>query len=340
MENNKNYEWLGDVPDGKCNNLPDTEHSLRYIEPDREFDADLKVDESYICSLPDLQNGPSSLIQGSPVNIQHVGIHNFKLPLKFRKKGGGEIELETSVTGTVSLEAHKKGINMSRIMRSFYDFKEDIFSIDKLKEILIEYRKRLESFDAKIILKFSYPIMQQSLRSDNKGYQYYKVSLEADYASDGTFRKFIHFDFVYSSSCPCSFELSEHARKMRNKAVVPHSQRSVARISIEFNEMVWIEDLQQICINALKTETQVIVKREDEQAFAELNGSNLKFVEDAARLLYEYLSSDIRIKDFRAILSHQESLHSHDAISVIAPKNTKFNLDASHETWSSLIHIS
>ena len=46
--------------------------------------------------------------------------------------------------------------------------------------------------------------------------------------------------------------------------MVPHSQRSVARISIEFNEMVWIEDLKEICEKALKTETQVIVKREDE----------------------------------------------------------------------------
>ena len=32
----------------------------------------------------------------------------------------GDLVLETSVTGTVSLEAEKKGINMSRIMRSFY----------------------------------------------------------------------------------------------------------------------------------------------------------------------------------------------------------------------------
>jgi GTP cyclohydrolase FolE2 len=32
----------------------------------------------------------------------------------------GDLTLETSVTGTVSLEAEKKGINMSRIMRTFY----------------------------------------------------------------------------------------------------------------------------------------------------------------------------------------------------------------------------
>jgi GTP cyclohydrolase I len=61
----------------------------------------------------------------------------------------------------------------------------------------------------------------------------------------------------------------------------------------------------------------VFCKREDEQAFAELNAANTKFVEDAVRLLYEKLDKVKEIKDFKVIASHNESLHSHDAISVI-----------------------
>ena len=60
-----------------------------------------------------------------------------------------------------------------------------------------------------------------------------------------------------------------------------------------------------------------MVKREDEQAFAELNGANLKFVEDAARLIYEQLNNNSKVVDFKVICSHLESLHSHDAVSVI-----------------------
>ena len=334
----KHYEWVGDVQTNS--QAPETVFSVSYKEPDREFDSKLKVDQNYINSLPDLQNGPSSLIQGSPVEIQQVGIHNFRIPLKYRKKEEGTIELETSVTGTVSLEAHKKGINMSRLMREFYKFQNETFHIGKLKDVLVEYKDKLKSFDAKILLKFSYPIIQKSLRSENEGYQYYKVTLEGDLNKNGEFRKIMHLDFVYSSACPCSYELGQHAVKYRNKAVVSHSQRSVARISVEFDELIWIEDLRDLCLNALKTETQVIVKREDEQAFAELNGSHLKFVEDAGRLLYDTLIKESKIKDFRVIASHQESLHSHDAISVIAPPNTKFNLDIPHEVFSSLIHTS
>ncbi len=334
----KKYEWVGDVKSYK--EPEENEHSIKYNEPNREYDSEYKPTKEDIETFPDLQNGPSSLIQGSPVEIQQVGIHNFRLPLRYRKKDGGEIELETKVTGTVSLEAHKKGINMSRIMRSFYEFKNDVFSIDKLETVLSSYKDKLKSFDAKVALKFSYPIIQPSLRSGLEGYQYYDVTLEGNLDKSGVLKKIIHFDFVYSSACPCSYELAEFARKYRNKATVSHSQRSVTRISIEFDELVWIEDLKEMCDKALHTETQVIVKREDEMAFAELNGSYLKFVEDAARLLYEQLVEDKRIKDFRVICSHQESLHSHDAVSVILAPNSKFCADVPHELWSSLIHIS
>ena len=334
----KKYEWVGDVDSYK--KPEENKHSKKYSEPNRKYDSDYKPTKKDIETFPDLQNGPSSLIQGAPVEIQQVGIHNFRLPLKYKTRDSGNIELETKVTGTVSLEAHKKGINMSRIMRSFYEFKDDTFSINQLGKVLTAYKNKLKTFDSKIALKFSYPIIKKSLRSDNEGYQYYNVTLEGDLNKKGDLKKYIHFDFVYSSACPCSYELAEYARKYRNKATVSHSQRSVARISIEFDDMFWIEELQEICDRALNTETQVVVKREDEMAFAELNGSNLKFVEDAARLLYEQLIAEKRIKDFRVICSHQESLHSHDAISVLLAPNSNFCADVSHEKWSSLIHIS
>ena len=60
-----------------------------------------------------------------------------------------------------------------------------------------------------------------------------------------------------------------------------------------------------------------MVRREDEQAFAELNGAYVKFIEDATRLLYAGFDADKRIKDFEIACIHLESLHSHDAVGVI-----------------------
>lgn len=283
----------------------------------RFYDPNFTVSKEYKASLPDLQNGPSSLIEGANVPIQQVGISNFKMPLKFKTREGNPITLETSIDGYVSLDAGKKGINMSRIMRTFYKFQDRVFSIDLLEEILKAYKEDLESQESFLQLSFSYPMMMESLRSGMKGYQYYDVRFEGRMDNYDQFFKHLTLSFEYSSACPCSYELAEHAREERGVAAIPHSQRSVAEVTVALRDEFFVEDLVQICRTALKTETQVMVKREDEQAFAELNGAYQKFVEDAARLLYEELDSYNSIRDFVVKCAHLESLHSHDAVSRI-----------------------
>ena len=139
---------------------------------------------------------------------------------------------------------------------------------------------------------------------------------------------------------PCSLELSEHARKERNQLATPHSQRSVARLSVVLSgeECLWFEDIIDLCRKAVPTETQVMVKREDEQAFAELNAANPIFVEDAARLFCAGLKADGRIGDFRVIASHQESLHSHDAVSILTEGSTFAQTSLDPKMLASFIH--
>lgn len=285
----------------------------------KQYQRDFEITPAYRDSLPDMQNAAGAM-QGANVAIQQVGVSNFKLPLKFRTHTGEPMTLETSVTGTVSLRPDIKGINMSRVVRTFYDFQDDVFSVDTLGKILQAYKEEVVCDSARIQLNFSYPLLQKSLRSELFGYQYYQCAFEGRIDDQNRVRTFIHFDFVYSSACPCSAELSEHARDVREVYSIPHSQRSKARIIVEVapDAELTIEDVQMHCLNALQTETQVMVKREDEQAFAEMNGAAIKFVEDAARLIYEQLNADPRICDFEVACAHLESLHSHDAVSVIA----------------------
>jgi len=269
--------------------------------------------------LPDPQNSGSLAIQGANVPIMQVGMSDFRLPLRYATKGRGVMTLETSVTGTVSLAADYKGVNMSRIMRGFYRFEDRVFTPELLEEILREMKEELGSSRARLKLSFSYPILKESLRSGLTGWQYYDAAFEGSIDDLDVFTRIVHFDYVYSSACPCSAELSEHAKNHRGVYAVPHSQRSRARISaaVARGSFLAIEDLQQIALSAVPTETQVMVKRDDEQAFAELNGEHLMFVEDAARLFFEKLDADRRIADFQVVLVHMESLHSHDAVAVV-----------------------
>ena len=310
-----------------------------YPDLSRVFPQDFEADAAYRKTLPDLQNGPASLIRGENRAIQHVGISNFRLPIKFHTRDNGDLTLETSVTGTVSLDADKKGINMSRIMRSFYVHADKTFSFEVIEAALDDYKSDLESFDARIELAFSFPVKVESLRSGLWGFQYYDIALEL-VETAGVRRKIVHLDYVYSSTCPCSLELSEHARRERNQLATPHSQRSVARVSVELKEgeCLWFEDLIDLCRAAVPTETQVMVKREDEQAFAELNAANPIFVEDAARLFAAQLQADPRIGDYRVLASHQESLHSHDAVSVLTEGTTFAHDSLGPKLFPTLIH--
>ncbi len=339
--------WAAKAPDADIAAL---EPSVARLLPDappadypvlsREYPEGFRADDTYRDDLPDLQNGPSSLIVGARAPIQHVGISNFRLPIRFHTRDNGDVTLETSVTGTVSLEAGKKGINMSRIMRTFYGHAERTFSFGVIESALDDYKSDLESFDARIQMRFSFPMRVRSLRSGLDGFQYYDIALEL-VDRDGVRRRFMHLDYVYSSTCPCSLELSEHARMTRGQLATPHSQRSVARISVEAlpGKCLWFEDLIELCRAAVPTETQVMVKREDEQAFAELNAANPIFVEDAARSFCQQLLDDLRVGDFRVMASHQESLHSHDAVSVLTEGPTFAAESLDPKLFNTLFHI-
>ena len=299
----RRYAESGQTP------LPDVYPNLSTVYPA------IATDEAYRATLPDLQNGPASLIRGADRRIQHVGISNFRLPMQVATRRGPHLA-EVSVTGTVSLEAGKKGINMSRIMRSFYAHAEALVGFDAVDAVLDDYLTDLGSFDARLLLSFSLPLEVRSLRSGLKGWQYYDLSMEIVQTGERR-RRVLHLDYVYSSTCPCSLELSEHARRTRGQLATPHSQRSVARLSVEVMADTTVEDVIDMCRRKVPTETQVMVKREDEQAFAELNAANPIFVEDAARLFAEGLGTMAGVGDFRVVASHQESLHSHDAVSVL-----------------------
>ena len=180
---------------------------VKVIDLKRSYDKDFVPSQEYLDSMPDLQNGP---FDGMPIDF--VGIHNFHMPIKIKQKDGGYQEVKAGFTGTVSLESVNRGINMSRILRSAYKSKDEVFDINKLEEVLRNYQKDLKQFDAHILMEFDYHIWQPALRSvkddgtPEGGYQYYHVVFDTNLDANGEFKKIMWLDFIYSSACPCSTE--------------------------------------------------------------------------------------------------------------------------------------
>lgn len=307
----------------------------------RDYDKEFIPSEEYLNSMPDLQN---SDFVGLPINF--VGMSGIKRPLTIRMREGGVQEVLANIIGHVDNDSNSRGINMSRINRELAPFDTEIFDINGLTKILQNYKTKLERFSAGLDIEFEYRQWQDALRSKKEdgtpegGWIYYPVEFELKMDEEGKVHKIMWVSYIYSSHCPCSTELALHAAYTRGVAASPHAQRSIAKIGVEFDEMIWIEDIIDMCKKAVPSQVQVFVKRCDEQAFAELCASKgTVFVEDAIRLFAEQLNKDPRIKDYKIMCVHAESLHGSSAHSVLI-KNVKDSVFRPNFTMADLRDLS
>ncbi len=303
-----------------------------------EYDHEYYPDDK---DLPDPQINPY-IPHRVPLN--KVGVSGVDLPVKFLRRDGNvqELHVRASLYGSLD-DANAKGLNLSRFPILMHDQIADHMTIDGLKNALVGLQNKQGSKSVYCKMAFKYPWVQEALRTRKElktaehsegmlkeltfkevegvrlshekavGYIFYDCILEGQ-LHDNQFKFFLTVSYVYSSTCPCSFELAQDARDRRGVAANGHSQRSIAKITVQFDpeeHIVWIEDLVELARKQIPTEVVVICKRRDEQAFAELNGSNLLFTEDAARLLYQGLDGwydEGMILDFSIVTDHFESL--------------------------------
>lgn len=295
--------------------------------------------------LPDPQVDP--YIPGKRVPLKKVGIAPVDLPIIVKRRDGGEQVLQSKASLYCSLDdPNAKGLNLSRLYLIMDETIKDHVSVDGISGALAVMAEKLGSKSAYCKLRFRYPWTQKALRSRKpltdeelmlglweeapngekislrkmEGHIAYDVTIEGRHF-DGKTKFYLTIEYTYSSTCPCSFELAYDATSKRQAAANAHSQRSVMTTTVQFDptEIVWIEDIIDLHRQLVPTEVQVVVKRRDEAAFAELNGSNLLFSEDAVRIMYAGLEEWVdsgKITDFSIATSHEESLHPWNAIAV------------------------
>lgn len=281
--------------------------------------------------LNDFQKLPNS----HGISIPRVGIERFRMPLNYRHADGTIMNHDTEASMFVSLGADKTGVNMSRFCQILQAEAQDSpVDNDFFKRVLRRFRADLRDYDteelipnSELRLSFKYATKQKSLKSENWGWQYYNCTLKGTENSKGEALMSLTLDYEYSSTCPCSLSMAKQYEEdyrsgkttEGNGIATAHSQRSNAKTEIQYSldNGMSIEDLVELLREALPTETQSLVKRLDEQAFAILNGENPIFVEHVARRLSHALDSDNRILDWNVQIEHWESLHSHNAVAYI-----------------------
>ena len=292
--------------------------------------------------MPDVASDARPALGGP---LDWVGMGEMALPVTLPVAGGSPLSLAARVSAFVNLHrADARGIHMSRLYRHLdRALTSEPLSPHALRHVLREFLDSHSDLSDRALLRvrFELPVRRPALASDTSGWRLYPVALDA-HLERHEFRLEAAFEVLYSSTCPSSAALARQVVQERFRArfgdarpdadavaewlgseegmaATPHAQRSAAEIRVRllpsFADLPLV-DLIDLAEGALATPVQSAVRREDEQAFARLNGENLMFCEDAARRLRHALSGDARVADFRIRVSHRESLHPHDAVAV------------------------
>lgn len=286
--------------------------------------------------LPDVSLSETTTL---PAALDWVGMQGIDLPIRLAESEANSLWPASADIQVDLPSPTAKGIHMSRLYQLLDRLVEPL-TPERLRALLadmITSHRSCDSRAARLRLDFALLVRRPALVTPGlSGWKRYPVRLDASLIA-GVFQLRARVEIAYSSTCPCSASLSRQlieraflddhgaeealspttvASWLRRNAslATPHSQRSLARVSIDLPPSAPTLDLLPLidhCETALGTPVQTAVKRADEQAFAALNGSNLMFVEDAARRLLLALRDSYR--NLNIHVRHLESLHPHDA---------------------------
>lgn len=294
-------------------------------------------------SMPDIAGS----VPAAGVRLDRVGMGAIEMAVRIPGPDGRDHLVPAKANATVSLDDQQaKGIHMSRLFLALEErLATDRIAFGVLGELLENFvsSQRGLARDAELQVSFDLLTRRPALASDNEGWRHYPIRMGGTLI-DGVLTFELGLTVTYSSTCPCSAALARQLIQERFRetfanreqldlaeveawlgtedgiCATPHSQRSTAEVTVRFSTPDHApepEALIDAIESALGTPVQAAVKRVDEQAFARLNGSNLMFCEDAARRVRHVLDDIGNLTDFRAHISHRESLHPHDAIATV-----------------------
>ncbi len=294
-------------------------------------------------SMPDIASVSEPKATGV---LDWVGMSQIEVPLQIQMRNGAMTHSVAKAQAYVNLiKPEAKGIHMSRLYLLLDESCSQPLTLNSVGTLLERFLESHEglSDQAYVDFQFDFLARRPSLKSEFSGWKAYPARISATRHKEQVTIE-LRVDIPYSSTCPCSAALARQLIQQQFKAdfgaegkvsaeqvygwlgteqgivATPHSQRSIAEIRVELSDQMSsfpLEDLIDIVEGCLKTPVQTAVKREDEQEFARLNGQNLMFCEDAARKIQAALNEESQFNDFWVRVNHLESLHAHNAVSIV-----------------------
>ncbi len=238
------------------------------------------------------------------IPIKQVGIRELRWPVLLKDKTRGVQPSVAKVSMAVDLPHNIRGTHMSRFVESLQTL--EAISPESLERVLDALKERLEAQKAFLTLQFPYFIAKEAPVSGQRSL----LDIECVYRAQkaDAMRLRMEVAVPIHTLCPCSKEISAYGA---------HNQRATAKVEVETNGFVWIEELVQLAETGGSTAIYPLLKRPDEKWVTEKAFENPRFVEDAAREIAIRLESHPRIAWYRVSVDSIESIHNHNAFACI-----------------------
>ncbi len=282
------------------------------------------------------------------IAIDKVGIKNLHYPISVLDKAKSFQHTVADINMYVDLPHYFKGTHMSRFLEVLNEHRGEI-SIVGFPDILRKIKKVLNAGSASVEMEFPYFIEKTAPVSGKKSLMEYicyyngtiksrseksrKTKKASDLKSEIKVSEFNSDTFISNKKassgtpstddesviiigvkvpintlCPCSKEISKYGA---------HNQRGIVSVSLEFDKLIWFEDIIADVESCASSPIYSLLKREDERFLTEHAYENPMFVEDVARCVAEILKKNKNIKWFRVEAENFESIHNHNAYAMI-----------------------
>ena len=282
--------------------------------------------------LTDVQNSKD----GRGIAIDKVGIKNLHYPISVLDKTKSFQHTVADINMYVDLPHYFKGTHMSRFLEVLNEYRGEI-SIVNFPDILRKIKKVLNAGSASVEIEFPYFIEKTAPVSGKKSLMeyicYYNGTIKDGKAAAPKQEKaeingikvssikgsgtscaddesliIVGVKVPINTLCPCSKEISKYGA---------HNQRGIVSVSIEFDKLIWFEDIIADVESCASSPIYSLLKREDERFLTEHAYENPMFVEDVSRCVAGILKKNKNIKWFKVEAENFESIHNHNAYAMI-----------------------
>ena len=252
--------------------------------------------------LADLQSSPDH--RGIP--LRQVGVTRLRYPITVWDRDAQKQHTVGTFKLAVDLPQDYKGTHMSRFVAALERHRGEM-SLETMPELVDDLRNRLDAERAHVRVEFPYFIRKRAPVSEQESSTEVRCWFVGD-AEERDAEFTLGVEVPVMTLCPCSRAISDRGA---------HCQRGLARFSVRFRELVWIEELVEYAERSASAPLFSLLRREDEKWITEHSYDNPVFVEDLVRNIAVSLRDDDRVLWFYVEAENEESIHAHNAYAAV-----------------------